>query len=107
MDLTSIVEKDISFLSETLILHFLTQAGIHTDQAISGGWYLLLSNSLLIAAGQEVDKRVAMWRSGLGKKETRCAELLASSPRRRLRLGCLKGYGASNIAGMIRRVLPP
>jgi hypothetical protein len=56
MHLTSIVEKDISFLSETLILHFLTQAGIHTDQAISRGWYLLLSNSLLIAAGQEVDK---------------------------------------------------
>ena len=69
MYLTSIIGKDISFLSKTLILHFLTQAGIHTAQAISGGWYLLLSNSLLIAAGQEVDKpgrdaAIRAWQGG-------------------------------------------
>ena len=69
MYLTSIIGKDISFLSKTLILHFLTQAGIRTDQAIRGGWYLLLSNSLLIAAGQEVDKpgrdaAIRAWQGG-------------------------------------------
>ena len=69
MYLTSIIGKDISFLIETLILHFLTQAGIRTDQAIRGGWYLLLSNSLLIAAGQEVDKpgrdaAIRAWQGG-------------------------------------------